>query len=47
MMVVRNAGKDESVVAVRLGTSTRPWGGMKNMWFLLLDTIFHLFNSIR
>lgn len=25
MTVVRNAGKDESVLAVRLGTSTRPW----------------------
>ena len=41
-MVVRNAGKDESVVAVRLGTSLRSRRGMKNVGSLF-DTIFHLF----
>ena len=40
MMVVRNAGKDEIVVAVRLGTSTRPWWGMKNMGFFCLIPFF-------
>ena len=40
MTVVRNAGKDESVVAVRLGTSTRPWWGMKNMVFFCLIPFF-------
>lgn len=48
MMVMRNAGKDESVHGRRsTGNEYEAMVRNEEHGFFLFDTIFHLFNSIR